>query len=191
MVEPALAPDYPSPLVGWRTWAAIEDPGGLTLRSVVYDSRWLPRERLGAICGHRPRARLLGRRPDGDAHDAPDEGCECGIYATRALDVALPYLGALGGIPSARSAVIGRVALWGEVIECEGGWRGEFAYPTHLYLLRVRQSGGEPSGGRELADRLAVYGVPVEVVEAPTMAALLVALAEDDGALSGSAGAVS
>ena len=46
---------------------------------------------------------------------------------------------------------------------------------------------GEAAGGRALADRLAVYGVPVEVVEAPTMAALLAALAEDDGALSGSA----
>jgi len=181
----SVAPDYAGPLIGWRTWAAVEEAGGLMLRSVVYDSRWPARERLGAICGHRP-SRLLGRLLRVEPHTAPNERCECGIYAARTPDLALPYLGALGVIHGARSALIGRVALWGEVIECELGWRGAFAYPTHLYLLRARLSRSGRSG-RDVARRLAVYGVPVEVVEAPTMAALLSALVTEKGVLSSAA----
>jgi hypothetical protein len=183
----SLAPDYAAALVGWRSWAAVEDKSGLVLRSVVYESRWPPGERLVAACHHQPGSRLLARLLRLEPHEAPDEGCQCGIYAACAPDLALPYLGRLGLVRRAKSALIGRVALWGRVIECERGWRGAFAYPTHLYVLRARASRRERPDARELACRLAVYRVPVQVVEACTMEALLDDLAAQDGALSGAA----
>jgi hypothetical protein len=183
----SVAPDYAGPLLGWRIWAAVADDGGLRLRSVVFDGRWPPRERLAAHCALRPRSRLLARMLRVDAHDAPHEGCECGIYAARAPELALPYLGRLGLMRGVKAALIGRVALWGQVIECERGWRGEFAYPSSLYLLRARLSRRERPHALDLARELSVYGVPVEVVEAPTMAALLAELAAEEGALSDAA----
>jgi hypothetical protein len=71
------------------------------------------------------------------------------------------------------------------VIECERGWRGTFAYPTRLYVLRAALSRRHGGDADALADRLAVYGVPVDVVEARTKAALLEELADREDALSG------
>ena len=155
----SAAPDYAEPLIGWRTWAGVEEDGDLTLRSIVYDSRWTPGRRLEAACAHRARSRLLARLLRTEAHEAPGEGCECGIYAARAPDLILPYLDRHALLRWARSAVVGRVALWGRVIECERGWRGTFAYPTRLYVLRAALTSRDEDADA-LADRLGVYGVP-------------------------------
>lgn len=181
----SVAPDYAAPLVGWRTWAAVERKGGLALRSMVYEGRWPPGEPLVATCRLLPRSRRLARLLWFEPHEAPDERCECGVYAASAPELALPYLSRLGLIRGARYALIGRVALWGRVIECERGWRGTFAYPTHLYLRYASRRKG--ADARALAGRLAIYGVPVEVVLAHTAEALLDYLAAEEGALSGAA----
>jgi len=179
----SVAPDYAAPLVGWRIWAAVEEEGGLRLRSVTFKSRWPPREHLDAVCRQLPRSRLLARVFGVQPHEAPEAGCECGIYAARAPDLALPYLGRLELMRGVKAALIGRVALWGRVIECERGWRGAFAYPSHLYLLRARLSRRERPHARALADELAVYGVPVGVLEASALETLLADLAAEEAAL--------
>jgi hypothetical protein len=181
----SVAPDYAAPLIGWRTWAAVDDEHGLMLRSVVFASRWRPRERLEAVCAHRARSGLLARLLRIEPHEAPDEGCECGIYAACTPDLALSYLDRHALLGWARWPLIGRVALWGRVIECERGWRGTFAYPTQLYLLRAALSRRRGPDARALAGQLAVYGVPVDVLEARTMAGLLAELAGREGVLSG------
>jgi hypothetical protein len=181
----SVAPDYAAPLIGWRAWAVVDDEHGLALGSVVYATRWPPRERLEAICAHRPRYGLLARLLRIDPHEAPEEGCECGIYAARTPDLALPYLGRQALVRWSGSPLIGRVALWGRVIECERGWRGTFAYPTHLYLPRATLSRRQGPDARALAGQLAVYGVPVDVLEARTTAGLLAELEARVGALAG------
>jgi hypothetical protein len=65
---------------------------------------------------------------------------------------------------------VGRAALWGAVVECAWGWRGQLAYPVELWiparLRRLRRRGvivdGYDSGGlaAELESR---YGTPVHV----------------------------
>jgi hypothetical protein len=181
----SVAPDYAAPLIGWRAWAAVDDEHGLALGSVVYATRWPPRERLEAVCVHRPRFGLLARLLRIDPHEAPEEGCECGIYAARTPDLTLLYLDRHALLRWAGAAVIGRVALWGRVIECERGWRGAFAYPTHVFVMRAALSRRQGPDARALAGQLAVYGVPVDVLEARTMAGLLAELAAQEGALSG------
>jgi len=151
----SVAPDYAAPLIGWRAWAAVEEKGAIMLRSVMFETRWPPRERLEAACVNWPRSGLLARLLRIEPHEAPDEGCECGIYATHAADLALPYLDRSVFLPRARSALIGRVALWGRVIECERGWRGAFAYPTHLYLLSAAPTRRQQADAHSLAGRLA------------------------------------
>jgi hypothetical protein len=176
----SLAPDYAGPLIGWRTWAVVEEAGGLMLRSTVYPSRWPPGQRLVAACANSARFGVVGRVPPIEAHEAPSEGCGCGIYAARSPELALRYLGRVGLLRGDKAALIGQVALWGRVIEYEHGWRGALAYPKRLYLPRARPS-RRGRNAHELALALAGYAVPVEVVEERTMGALLSALvaAED------------
>lgn len=64
-------------------------------------------------------------------------------------------------MPLARAnTVLGRVALWGKVRQGPNGWRGQYAYPTHLYLPQCFAL--DP---KATAERLtALYNVPAEVV---------------------------
>ena len=179
----SLAPDYADPLIGWRTWAAVEEGDGLMLRSTVYPSRWPTGQPLVAACAHRARFGVVGRVVPIEAHEAPGEGCTCGIYAARSLELALRYLGRFRLLRGDKAALIGQVALWGRVIEYEHGWRGALAYPRRLYLLRPRPS-RRGRDAHELALALAGYAVPVEVVEARTMGALLSALVAAEGVFS-------
>jgi len=181
----SLAPDYAGALIGWRTWAAVEEGGGLMLRSRVYPSRWPPGQHLVAACANRARFGVVGRVLPIEAHEAPGEGCGCGIYAARSPELALRYLGRVGLIRGDKAALIGQVALWGRVIEYEHGWRGALAYPRRLYVLRARPSRRGPDA-HQLARAPAGYGVPVEVVEACTVGALLARLTAER-ALSGAA----
>jgi hypothetical protein len=59
--------------------------------------------------------------------------------------------------------VIGRVFLWGSMLECERGWRASFAYPQELFVPLHRDRDGERKA-EETADGLGVYGVPIELV---------------------------
>ena len=57
-----------------------------------------------------------------------------------------------------------RVALWGTVVEGELGWRGSRAYPQEIF---VPATGAKRRVGLEaIVDGLAVYGVPIVVVDA-------------------------
>jgi hypothetical protein len=145
-------------------WRVLRADGALTLASVVKGVAWSPGEPLVAECLG-PRLIPLPRlRP----HAAPGLSCECGIYATD-LARASRYL--RDSIPFDLGRVLGRVALWGTVVECERGLRASHAYPVALYVPLVR---GNNSVRRaiELAEGLRRYRVPVELLprEQPDLA---------------------
>jgi hypothetical protein len=61
--------------------------------------------------------------------------------------------------------VIGRVALWGSIVEGDSGWRASCAYPAHLYVPPGRLDRPSVDAGA-IARALGSYGVPVEVLQA-------------------------
>jgi len=61
---------------------------------------------------------------------------------------------------------VGRVSLWGLVIECERGWRASCAYPAALYVPTRSVAPRPRLTPREVAEGLAGYGVPVTVTDA-------------------------
>ncbi len=88
-------------IIGWRVWR-IDKLG--QLRSGYKDTIWAP-----------------GMPMTGDVkHDY-------GIHAFKALDDRVHHAAAEYGSGGTISVAIGRVALWGEVIEHEHGYRAEFA----------------------------------------------------------------
>ena len=74
------------------------------------------------------------------------------------------YVGhGLGPVPGVQA--LGLVALWGEVLVHEHGWRASHAYPIRLWLPR-RDMRDEPiANWEEIAFDLADYAVPVEALD--------------------------
>lgn len=104
-------------------------------------------------------------------HEAPVAECRCGIYAVPFEFVSTLAFDEILG-PARRTFAIGSVSVWGEVVECEHGLRAGFAYPEQLFVPSAC------AGAERAVAGLADYGVPVETIEAPTMAATVEAIAE-------------
>jgi hypothetical protein len=168
-----LVPDYCAPITGWRVWLLSGDDDALRLQSVVFQTNWEPGEELRAVCLHR-RPRLLPWRRTRQPHSIPSPQCACGIYAT-SLDLAMRYL-EYGRSETSVERVIGLVALWGSVVECERGWRASHAYPSQLFVPvpRAGVRGAEEAEGT--AHGLADYGVPVDLIDLPADSELLTVL---------------
>lgn len=145
-------PDYIEPFVAYRTWQW--DTNGLVS---LNGTRWTAGQPLQAdshICEHRhmkvTRSRIVKfvqHQPkslsgaswlqkmvdeateDYHAHDAPVEGCGCGVYAAKNFQhlVNIKYVG-----PDTDYGVHGEVYLWGKIIDHELGYRAQFAYPKNL-----------------------------------------------------------
>lgn len=82
-------------------------------------------------------------------HDAPAEGCTCGIYVKDKPQGAVSYLSPKG--------IIVEVALWGKVIRGDKGARGQYAYPQALLTPTQLKD--------EVEETAALYQVPI--VELP------------------------
>ncbi len=149
--ELSEVPDLVQPLEAWRVWKISILPFKHQriplLRSVILDTPWTPRQaasaehsdELGAKCRGLLRA-----------------SCSCGIYAFKEVGDAFTYLLSVRNrwLGVSVDIAVGSVSLWGQVIECERGYRAQFAYPGHLYLpatayrqgLEVRSAFGIPVG---------------------------------------------
>jgi hypothetical protein len=123
----AAAPDLIEPIEGWRSWLISTDGDATRLRSVVRGDLWEPRQPFLAECAAARGSAAIRR------HAPPSVECSCGVHAARVRSEAEGHLAP----PSRRTgiAAIGRVALWGEVIEGEIGWRGACAYPVWVELV--------------------------------------------------------
>ncbi len=161
----STAPDYIEPLVGWRLWSIVESGGKARLGSPVHSQAWTPCEAFHATCHARQRQR---RRPwrwePVEAHDVPAEGCTCGVYALSLSDhlleecfqpIMMEY--------RFEYRVIGRVSLWGDVVEAARGWRASIAYPAELWLPEMEHRRRASLDLTRAADDLEAYGVPVHV----------------------------
>lgn len=146
------APDYLEPTIGWRSWLVVDDRGEPRLRSLGRAHVWAPRCELVASC-------MLDRH-----HHAPVEQCTCGIYAARELGLAAGYMTSFfrGGC---RQRVIGRVSLWGSVVECDEGWRASHAYSERIYVPAGDTDGEVLPEASDLTSALSVYGVPIHLID--------------------------
>lgn len=84
-------------------------------------------------------------------HEAPAQGCSCGIYAVEKPASCLSYVKPEG--------VIVEVAVWGNVVPASSGVRGQYAYPQSILAPH------------EIVDELKVtaelYGIPIVVLDPP------------------------
>jgi hypothetical protein len=131
-------------VLGWRAWIVTETPAGLRLGSILHDFVWMLDEPAIAACrrDEDPFAEPL------PPHPVPSVACNCGFHAARDPADALSSLRGRDE-PGTVCRILGEVALWGQVVETEAGWRASHAYPARLYV---------PAG---LGEELAAYGVSI------------------------------
>jgi len=136
-------------ILGWRAWIVTETASGLRLGSVLHELVWAPDQPAVAVCRRHddPFAEPL------PPHPVPSLACNCGFHAARDPVDTLSYLRGRDD-PGTVCRILGEVALWGHVVETEGGWRASHAYPMRLYV---------PDAA--LAERLAAYGVSIRSAE--------------------------
>jgi hypothetical protein len=163
-LDSCRAPDFAEPIRAWRVWWVLLQGQKLWLRSLFFPLLWEPGRRAEAECLHRRLLRPWRRR----THHAPRERCDCGIYAAIAPSTAAEYLGSMQPAPPSEAVqyAVGRVSLWGSVIECEHGWRASYAYPAGLHLPTHTLGRRPRLRPPEVAAGLAGYRVPVTVIDA-------------------------
>jgi hypothetical protein len=155
--ESVRAPDAIEPIVAYRVW--LVDPSG-RLTSPVKDGPWPSSGWKLARC-------LVA------SHDAPFEGCTCGLYALKDQDAFSGLYWVLAYVPSAvmiradagtakvqrPGMVAGKVQLAGKVIEHDHGYRAERARLAEVLPFFANRSLSE-----SVAER---YGVPLGPEQLP------------------------
>jgi hypothetical protein len=118
-------PDEIECVWGWRAWDLSVKPGQpMRLKSKVRDTYWAPRQPTVAKCP-KPKA----------THECPGDNCTCGLYAAKTLEHLIGEMGyAQYDMDSGVVAVVGKVKMWGKVVEGSLGWRAGYAYPAAFYL---------------------------------------------------------
>jgi len=154
----ATAPDYVEPVIGWRIWRAVKCDGQYVLASLFNNIVWVPGKSLDARC-----LSLISVAQ----HRSPDPKCHCGVYAARRESIDWRRLGHRGLTP----LVVGRVSLWGPVVEGEHGWRAEHGYPERLFVPRVGKTLKERD--QRVAESLEAYGVPTRTILVDNRRALM------------------
>ena len=147
-------------------WRVAMREGRVVLQSLFSGAVWEPGVPFVASCtgGHRSRWALRRTKPN--PHTAPALECRCGIYGVQSVAAARSYL-EKPPLLSRDDRVIGRVALWGDVVEGPLGWRASRAYPIELFVPApvVAQTGLRRRGyADEIMLALEAYGVPVDLV---------------------------
>lgn len=104
------------PIIAYRCWSL--SPINLLSSAATPSMSWPRLNPMHAVC--------LAQSSVFEHHEAPAEDHSCGIYAMKTV-------AALAKTFHYGPSVIGRVALWGEVIEHEDGYRAEYAYPQVFF----------------------------------------------------------
>lgn len=132
-------PDYVHTLTSWRGWKVKDRK----LFGIGKHFLWTPGKAFPSSCHDNYFF-------DQDEHEAPHNTCKCGYWSFRNLDLLKKALhDYIKDVD-----VVGTVEIWGRVVECENGYRSEFAYPKELWLLKT---------GLEYLSY--IYNVPVRVME--------------------------
>jgi hypothetical protein len=145
-------------------WSIATDRGRSRLASPLFRAIWPPTSELAAVCEARHHRPWRRRRRD---HAVPVARCSCGVHAMSEPRYLSTYI-----LPPVSAQVvrraIGRVSLWGRVIEGSCGWRAAAAFPAEIWLPQADSAGRRIEDIDAVAMDLADYGVPVHICDAMT-----------------------
>jgi hypothetical protein len=136
-------PDYTQVITGWRAWNVVPKDGEWRLAALGVGDIWEPKKAMTANCR---RVSIWDTHIE-KTHISPEKNCACGIWSFRSDEELMKHSNEY------TFKVFGQVSIWGRVIECENGWRSQFAYPKELWLI-----------DNSLEQLGYIYGVPVRTI---------------------------
>jgi len=163
--EAGPIPDFAEPVEAWRVWRVGLHEDRVVLQSLFVGAVWEPEFPLIASCSGAHRSRWRPWRKQPNEHQVPELDCQCGIYGVQSVAAARAYL-ELTPLLCGDARVIGRVALWGDVVEGSSGWRASHAYPLELFVpapVIAYRGVRHRAYVNEVLFALEAYGVPVDV----------------------------
>jgi hypothetical protein len=158
------------PVVGWRVWRVCREIDGkrsarelaiellaAELRGDAKPVSHLFRHRLRSLTelSFWPEQRAIEASCHARRHhqSVPVVGCQCGIWAfhshEQAREAAVSYSN------GATAVAVGRVRLWGRIVEHEYGWRAQYGCAIDATIYS-----GTDGMARDIADG---YGIPVAI----------------------------
>jgi hypothetical protein len=153
------APDYVEPLTAYRAWY-LKNGRVLSLNSVP----WKPGLAMVAKCDKVITSQLGPGRLEWSeehqdwvkqAHVAPSIGCTCGIYAGKNLEHLCEMSYAKMG------HLHGEVSLWGRVMDCDQGYRAQYAYPKYFVIQPWTLVGGSYKNAEARLAQLIEFDVDI------------------------------
>lgn len=175
--SPEPQPELPrelvaAPLTGWRIWRVRQRPAGflsgadLEEMADAFDRGENPFRRLGGY-----RLAAVGQGTDwtrqmhakcsrgGHKDRAPQSGCSCGIWSLKTQVDAEKTLAEYWRGDEDCFYALGTVQIWGRIIECERGYRSEYAKPLNVSVFAPQ----------DVADEIATqYGCAATSEETPS-----------------------
>ena len=135
-VDLAKVPDtYIEPFTAYRSWNWTAE-GVTSLNGEL----WTPKEAFEATCHYADDLRSMKAAApntpearkfwDKHAHNVPDPGCTCGMYA----GINMQHLIDINYI---ERGIYGEVSLWGRLCRHTLGWRAQFGYPKFFVVRRT------------------------------------------------------
>jgi len=108
---------------GFRAWRVCRSYSDYPLMRSFHFQRvlWIPGRKMIAECGNGPNC---------------EERCNAGIYALKTLSGIGPTDECLADWCWDGHTLAGKAWLWGRMVECEHGYRAEFAYPSAIFDTR-------------------------------------------------------
>lgn len=122
-------PDLVFVITAYRAWRVRSVQGNARLFALGLDVLWEPRQKAEAECRRLPSLPKPGfssAEAKLSQHEAPSFCCHCGFWGFKSVEnllLALPF----------QPDVIGKVSLWGRVVETENGYRAQYAYPEEVW----------------------------------------------------------
>jgi hypothetical protein len=122
-------PDYIEPITAWRVFAVLPSSEGLPCLAALTSAimRYAKGQYYRALCMRRLQ----------DVHEPPQQDCTCGFYSSKTCatsadlmeywnrnNISLAWSWVDG--PYIASYALGKVEIWGEVVEHEEGYRSQF-----------------------------------------------------------------
>jgi hypothetical protein len=152
------------PVTGYRIWYVPLQPI-LQIRSYWIQTEWRPFQKVEAECRNHMSCVCAGEFWTSTKREPEEEfacSCSAGIYAWRTFDQGFEMymdevekmFGMDAPEPTTNRVCFGKVYLWGKMIECEKGFRAQYAYPAGFYYTA--------DNTRALA---AMYSVPLLTIK--------------------------
>ena len=118
------------PLLGYRGWHVVNSGDGIGFALKSLHASYIWDRRVEAVCHQAMTVFYKGRF---GGHISPDPYCSCGIYAQ------LPEhpLSEWDKLKQGRVSASGTIAMWGRVIQCERGYKAQYAEIQEPAVLDV------------------------------------------------------